>query len=468
MRIANYGITAFSLLATLILVFGILATPVQAQVNCLFTQITETSEGENIKPGISEDGTRIAFSSSSDLTGENPDGNDEIFLFDTGSSSFTQITDSTGGVLNGQFRVSLNSDGTRVAFSSNRDLTGDNADENDEIFLFDTNLMNLTPITDSTGDFTLSPDINSDGTILVFLSEDDLTGSGLEPGRQVFLFDSNGVMITPITNASSLIFFTPTINSDGTKIAFASQFDFTGDNADNNNEIFLFDTNTIMFTQITDTTAGNTRTPSINSDGTRIALRSGADLTGGNADGNDEIFLFDTNSMTFTQITDSTGNLSFGGQTPDNGNPSINSDGTRIAFQSNRDLTVEDDFGTDIYLFDTDSMMLTQITENDDFGDRPSVNPSISSDGTRIAFESRGDPLGENADHNREIFLAQCFEGGIPGDANGDGLINILDVTAILNNILGVSPAPGNGDCNEDGDVNILDVTCVLNIILGA
>jgi hypothetical protein len=58
-------------------------------------------------------------------------------------------------------------------------------------------------------------------------------------------------------------------------------------------------------------------------------------------------------------------------------------------------------------------------------------------------------------------------DGFAPGDANGDGEINILDVTAILNDILGVSAAPGNGDCNEDLAVNILDVTCVLNIILG-
>ncbi len=53
-----------------------------------------------------------------------------------------------------------------------------------------------------------------------------------------------------------------------------------------------------------------------------------------------------------------------------------------------------------------------------------------------------------------------------PGDANGDGNINILDVTVILNEILEIAPDPGNGDCNNDGAVNILDVTCVLNIIL--
>jgi uncharacterized delta-60 repeat protein len=54
-----------------------------------------------------------------------------------------------------------------------------------------------------------------------------------------------------------------------------------------------------------------------------------------------------------------------------------------------------------------------------------------------------------------------------PCDANGDGNINILDVTVILNDILEIAPAPGDGDCNEDGEVNILDVTSVLNEILG-
>ena len=58
-------------------------------------------------------------------------------------------------------------------------------------------------------------------------------------------------------------------------------------------------------------------------------------------------------------------------------------------------------------------------------------------------------------------------DGFAPGDANGDGEINILDVTALLNDILEISPVAGNADCNEDGEVNILDVTCVLNEILG-
>ena len=56
------------------------------------------------------------------------------------------------------------------------------------------------------------------------------------------------------------------------------------------------------------------------------------------------------------------------------------------------------------------------------------------------------------------------------GDANGDGNVNVFDVTAIVNYILG-SPS-GNfvfqaADVNNDGNVNVFDVTKVVNIILG-
>jgi Tol biopolymer transport system component len=54
--------------------------------------------------------------------------------------------------------------------------------------------------------------------------------------------------------------------------------------------MFIFDT-TAGFTQVTTTTGGANDEPSINADGTRIAFRSDRDITGGNADNNFEIFL---------------------------------------------------------------------------------------------------------------------------------------------------------------------------------
>jgi hypothetical protein len=55
----------------------------------------------------------------------------------------------------------------------------------------------------------------------------------------------------------------------------------------------------------------------------------------------------------------------------------------------------------------------------------------------------------------------------LPGDANGDGSINVQDVICIINVILDTGTASGNPDCNDDGNVNVLDVICVINKILG-
>ena len=99
-----------------------------------FTQITNSTLGGNFDPSINADGTRIAFNSDRDLTGSNADGNCELFLWTSGSG-FTQITNTTGGC---NEVPSINSDGTRIAFETDRDLTPGspgNVDGNVEIFL---------------------------------------------------------------------------------------------------------------------------------------------------------------------------------------------------------------------------------------------------------------------------------------------------------------------------------------------
>ncbi len=58
----------------------------------------------------------------------------------------------------------------------------------------------------------------------------------------------------------------------------------------------------------------------------------------------------------------------------------------------------------------------------------------------------------------------------IAGDANGDGGVNVFDVTATVNHILGSSNDGFDSeaaDVNGDGSVNVFDVTKLVNIILG-
>ena len=58
------------------------------------------------------------------------------------------------------------------------------------------------------------------------------------------------------------------------------------------------------------------------------------------------------------------------------------------------------------------------------------------------------------------------FVQGIPGDVNGDEVINVLDVVQTINMILGVQSESSLADLNDDDIVNILDVVLMINVVL--
>ena len=56
----------------------------------------------------------------------------------------------------------------------------------------------------------------------------------------------------------------------------------------------------------------------------------------------------------------------------------------------------------------------------------------------------------------------------LQGDVNGDGRVNVSDVSALINMILGLEPmVEARADVNGDGRVNVSDVSALINIILG-
>lgn len=57
----------------------------------------------------------------------------------------------------------------------------------------------------------------------------------------------------------------------------------------------------------------------------------------------------------------------------------------------------------------------------------------------------------------------------IKGDTNGDGLVNISDITALINYMLtGCSSSfhTENADMNDDGNVNITDATMLITLVI--
>ena len=99
--------------------------------------------------------TRIAFVSEANIGGGNPDGNSEVFLYDMTVPSTTQVT-STIEQSDHEWESNnipeISADGTRIAFSSSENIDGGNPDLNSEVFLYDTTGPSMTQLTSSVGD----------------------------------------------------------------------------------------------------------------------------------------------------------------------------------------------------------------------------------------------------------------------------------------------------------------------------
>ena len=66
--------------------------------------------------------------------------------------------------------------------------------------------------------------------------------------------------------------------------------------------------------------------------------------------------------------------------------------------------------------------------------------------------------------------VAIIISGGLQGDANNDGAVNVNDITTMINWCLGNNPDPfnfNNANVNGDAKVDVMDVTALINLILG-
>ena len=65
------------------------------------------------------------------------------------------------------------------------------------------------------------------------------------------------------------------------------------------------------------------------------------------------------------------------------------------------------------------------------------------------------------------IFFYRDKAQGIVGDVTGDGKVDIADVNAVINIMLGKTARVDAADVTGEGDIDIADVNAVINIMLG-
>ena len=212
---------------------------------------------------------------------------------------------------------------------------------------------------------------------------------------------------TAVSGASS----TPSINGDGSLVAFMSVANFvTGVSG---TQIYLHNRQTNQLEVISrdsDTTVVNegdgiSSDPAISADGRFVAFVSqSANLVAGVS--GQQVYLRDRQTGQTTLISLNSSGATSGGL--DNNAPTISSDGQFIAFVSNATNLVTGVSGQQIYLRDRVAGTTTLISKNNNptpvHGNADSSTPTISSDGRYIAFASLATNLGTPGG-NQQIYL---------------------------------------------------------------
>ena len=241
-------------------------------------------------------GTRLVYVSSADITGENEDGNPEVFLFDSDQNS-RQIS-QTGKGFNGQ--VAISGDGKRVAFHSTADISGLNPGGDEVVYLHELETGTTTLIAvvrEAPGDLIReSLHLDFDASHIVFASREDLTGQNPRGDKVLFLFDRTEQTVEQVTEQLGTSDVAD-LSADGRVLLMASNKNPVKLNRDTNREVFLVDFLAGKTFQVTRSREVSNQAPSLTAGGRLLAFRSNADFQGQNPDGNFEIYLADCSAV---------------------------------------------------------------------------------------------------------------------------------------------------------------------------
>ena len=460
-----------------------------------------SGNGYSDNPSTSSDGRYTVFASdASNLVSGDTNGTRDIFLFDNQTNTTRRLNlsrqgEQTNGPSN---RPVISADGRYVAFESTATnlILGDTNGFSD-IFVVDVitgaidmlsldasgtraNNSNFRPSISSTGRYvsfeSSATNLVSSGTSVgvshIYVRDRDVSGSGT--------FDTTGNISTVLVsqssggtaaNGNSL---QSVLSADGRYIAFASDAtNLVSSDTNAVRDIFLRDrtggttTRVSVATGGTQATGGDSRTPSLSSDGRYIAFASSAtNLASGDTNGVSDIFVHDRTTTTTQRISVSTSGTeavdpSATGFKLGSINPSISSTGRYVAFASlANNLTAGDSAGQkqnldandalDVFVrdrdvgasgtYDTSGNVATTMVSVNKFGLQTlsilntqstassDIFPSISADGRWVAFPSDAENVSGlshtvtnliSIDNNntRDVFLFDRVTNALPNSS---------------------------------------------------
>lgn len=290
------------------------------------------------------------------------------------------------------------------------------------------------------------PSISSDGTRIVYSSGSSNLIRGDTNGHpDIFMYDATTGATTLISQApngdpANLDSHSPAISADGTHVAFTSSATNLVPGSGTFDGVYIYDTAAGTTQLVTHAPDGSPAdyyggyNPSISGDGDLVTYRSAScNLVANDTNNRDDIFLYDAASDTNQLISRApNGGLA----NADSGPSVISADGTRVAYYSYADNLEADDstnFTADVFVYDIATKSTTLISRATDGGpgDGDSFYPSISGDGTLVAYTSYASDLVRNDPNGfSDIFVHNIATG----------------TTRLITKTSDYAPATGNSD----------------------
>jgi Tol biopolymer transport system component len=392
-------------------------------------------DGNSLEAAISGDGRYVVFASRArNLSAAAKSGKREIFVKDvkTGTVTLASRADGAAGAAaeGNSYDPSISGDGRYVAFSSGAEnLSPEDAAFND-VFVRDLVAGTTTLVSRASGATGAAGDgestdasISADGRHVAFVSSaNNLVADDAKTIQtDIFVRDLDTGVTELVSRASGATgtdySFEPSISGNGSRVAFSSRAPLVGDDVDEQSfpqDVFVRDRSaatTILVSRKSGPAGAPSEVesdePAISADGLHVAFASSAKLTGQRS--------FDINVFARDLTTETTKLVSVGdeGKAGDaKRRPSISADGRFVAFQTRGDEVspIDADGRVDVFVRDmTKGLTVTLSRASGALGvpaDGPSSTPSISADGSLVAFDSRATNLSAaDGDRFADVFL---------------------------------------------------------------
>jgi Tol biopolymer transport system component len=360
---------------------------------------------------LSADGQLLAFESpSTDLVPGDTNNAPDIFVQDRASGRTTRVSVSSSGAQSHGLATwpSLSADGCYVAFMSDApDLVPGDTNGRMDVFIHDrrsgrTRLGSVSSLGLQPDHHSMRPSLSGDGRLVAFESlATNLVVGDTNGAQDVFVHDlltgaTWRVSVGPGGLQADGNSFSPCLSADGTKVAFTSAANnLVGGVTSTTFDVFVHDLQTGTTVRATLGLGGSEPDDSsasavLSGDGRLVAFGSRAsNLVPGDTNNSTDIFVVDLRAGWTRRVSVGRGGAEAHG---DSEYPAISADGRTVAFCSRAsDLVPGDTNGwADVFVHDLASGSTTRgsVSTAGAEGDGFCVRSSLSADGRLLAFTS--------------------------------------------------------------------------------